>query len=265
MDLDGDLVVVTGASSGIGRETAVAMGAEGAHVVALARTESALAATADRVREAGGTATVCPADLTDRAATGAAAETVRADLGDPDVLVHCAGVGSWQSIPETDAGEAERIMGVSYFGPFSLLRAFLPAMIDRDRGRFVAVSSPVAYGVIPGATAYACSRYALRGLVESLHADLYSTGVGVTEVIPGKVDTEYFRRNDNVEERIPAFARAMRTLSPREVAVELVRATKGERRQVVMPPALRAALLADRYAPRTSTRLAAATGWQPGE
>jgi len=265
VDLTDDLVVVTGASSGIGRETAKAMGAEGAHVVTLARTEADLDETAAAVRRQGGEATVCPVDLTDREAVEAVAETVRSELGDPDVLVHCAGVGSWTSVPETDAGEAERIMGVSYFGPFNLLRQFLPGMLRRDRGRIVGVSSPVAFQVVPGATAYACSRFALRGLLASLHVDLYSTGVGVTEVIPGKVDTEYFQRNDNVERRIPTAARFMRTLSPGEVAIEVVRATKGERRRVAIPPELRGLLLSGRYAPGLTARLAARTGWQPGD
>jgi 3-oxoacyl-[acyl-carrier protein] reductase len=102
MDVEGRLIVVTGATSGIGRATAERLAAEGGRVALLARTESDLESVAQGIREQGGTASVHLADLAERESVEATAERIRADVGDPDVLVNSAGVGSWVSAWEAD-------------------------------------------------------------------------------------------------------------------------------------------------------------------
>lgn len=271
MNLDGRAVVVTGATSGIGRATAVAMGAEGAHVSLLARTEARLHEVAEEVRAAGGTASVHPTDLAEREAIAETAAVLRGERESapatgpdehPTVVVNGAGVGSWTSILEMEPGEVERYVAVPFLGAFNLTRELLPGMLRAGEGRVVNVESPAGYAAIPGATGYVASRFALRGFSEALHVDLHSTPVGVTSVVPGPVDTEYFQRNDNVGERLPPGS-DLRRLSPETVAVELVRAVKGERRRVVMPPEMKAAVLGGRYAPGLTARFNAALSWQP--
>lgn len=284
MRVEGRTVVVTGATSGIGRATAVAMGAQGARVLLLARREQRLREVAEEVRAAGGAAEVHPVDLADREAIAECATALRGDepaatedadqpaatedadrspaREHPTVLVNAAGVGSWRSILEMEPGEVERDIAVPFLGAFNLTRELLGGMLAAGEGRVVNVESPAGYVAIPGATGYVAARFALRGFGEALHVDLYSTPVGVTSVVPGAVDTAYFRRNDNVDERLPPLA-DRRRLDPEEVAVELVRAVEADRRRVVLPPEMKAAVLGGRHAPGLSARANAALGWQP--
>lgn len=263
MRFDGKSVVVTGASSGIGRATARLIGDRGGHVVLLARTEADLERVADSIRDDGGTASVVPVDLSDREAVERAADTVRTDVGDPEVLVNSAGVGSWVAAWEAEPGAVEYNTAVTAFGAYNLAREFLPAMLERNRGHVVIVESPTAHTPVPGATPYQVARYALRGLSESLWMDLYSTGIGVTGVVPGKVNTEYFDRNENVEERFPGTAEGLRTLEPEEVAEAVVTGIEEDRRRVYVPRKLRWTILAGRIAPNRLDARTAKSSWQP--
>lgn len=263
MEIDTAVAVVTGASSGIGKATAKRLAATGARVALLARTETDLEAVADSIREADGMASAFPVDLSDREAVESTADRVRAELGDPDILVNSAGVGSWVAPWEADPGEAEYATAVTVFGAFNLARQFLPAMLDRDRGHVVTIESPTAHAPIPGATTYQVARYALRGLSESLWVDLYSTDIGVTSVIPGRVRTEYFDRNENVDERFPEAADSLRELDPDEVADAVVTGIRTDTRRVYTPRTLRWALFVRRLAPDRVDARTARTGWQP--
>jgi short-subunit dehydrogenase len=260
---DRELVVVTGASSGIGKATARRFATEGGHVALLARTESDLEDVAASVRETGGEASVFPVDLSKRDAVEAVAGEIRADLGVPDILVNSAGVGSWVSAWEAEPGDVEYNTAVTAFGAYNLARQFLPGMLERNGGHIAVVESPAAHTPIPGATPYQVARYALRGLCESLWMDLYSTDIGVTSVVPGKVNTEYFDRNENVEERIPGTAEGLRVVEPEEVADTLVSGIRANKRRVYLPRRLRWTLLAGRIAPNQVDKRTAESGWQP--
>ncbi len=258
-----ELVAVTGASSGIGKATARRFAREGAHVALLARTESDLEEVAESVREAGGGASVFPVDLSERTEVEAVAEAIGDDLGVPDVLVNSAGVGSWVAAWEAEPGAVEYNTAVTAFGAYNLARTFVPGMLERNSGHIAIVESPAAHTPIPGATPYQVARYALRGLCESLWMDLYSTDVGVTGVVPGKVNTEYFDRNENVEERIPGTAEGVRVVEPEEVADALVTGVRENRRRVYLPRRLRWTIFAGRIAPNQLDKRTAESGWQP--
>jgi len=232
-------------------------------VALLARTEPDLETVAESIHDAGGTAHVHPVDLSDRPAVERVADGIRAAHGDPSLLVNSAGVGSWVAAWEADPGAVEHDTAVTAFGAYNLARQFLPAMLDRDRGHVAFVESPTAHTPIPGAIPYQVARYALRGLAESLRMDLHSTGVGVTSVIPGKVRTEYFERNDNVEGRFPSTAEDLRVLDPEEVADALLSGIRTNRRRVYVPRKLRYIVLAGRVAPSRLDARTAAGGWQP--
>lgn len=263
MQFEGKVAVVTGASSGIGKATAKRIAGDGSHVVLLARTESDLESVADSIREDGGTASVVPVDLADRDAVEATAETIQTDIGHPDILVNSAGVGSWVAAWEAEPGAVEHNTAVTAFGAYNLARQFLPVMLDRNHGHIVSIESPTAHTPIPGATPYQVARYALRGLSESLWMDLYSTDIGVTGVVPGKVNTEYFDRNDNVEARFPGTADGLRTIEPEEVAEAVVTGIQNDKRRVYVPRKLRWTIFAGRLAPNTVDARTAKTSWQP--
>ena len=262
MKLKNALVLITGASGGIGAATARAMAAAGAKVVLLARTQSKLDALAEDIRGAGGEAFVYPCDLSDANAVSATATRIKAEVGVPDVLVNNAGAGRWLAVEETEPEEAVAMMSTPYFAAFFTTRAFIDDMVRRGSGRLANVNSPMAYLVIPGATGYAACRCALRGFNDSLRSELRGTGVGVTHLVFGEVTSDYFENNPGSHERIPSIARMIPVLSPEKTAQYIVRAIAADKDEIVRPLMMKLILIFTRLMPRTSAWLNAKTGWQ---
>src|SRR5476651_361895 len=200
MRIEGTVAVITGASFGIGAATAKAMAREGARVILLARTQAALDSVA---AEIGDQAHAFAVDLADADAVNTVAQTILQRHGAPDIVVNNAGAGRWLSVEETSPEEVVGIMAAPYFAAFFVTRAFLPHMLRRGSGRFVNIGSPASRLIWPGATAYIAARWAFQGFTEPLRAELRGTGIGVSSVVPGTVQTTYFAHNPGVQERIP--------------------------------------------------------------
>ncbi|WP_158008097.1 SDR family NAD(P)-dependent oxidoreductase [Methyloceanibacter superfactus] len=166
------LVLVTGASSGIGEATAKRYGAAGAHVLLLARNAERLFGVAHAIREAGGTATAHPIDLSASEAIKDMAARVEAENGTPDILINNAGAGRWLPLVDTSPEDARAMMDVPYLAAFNVTRAFAPAMIARGTGNIAFITSPASYLAWPNASAYIAARRALAGLAETLQSEL---------------------------------------------------------------------------------------------
>lgn len=262
MKIRGALVLITGASGGIGAATAREMAAAGANLILLARTESKLEAVAVEIRNAGGQAHVYPCDLGDSDAVTATAERIKAEVGVPDVLINNAGAGRWLAVEETEPSEAISMMSAPYFAAFFATRAFVEDMIRRGSGRIANVNSPMAYLVIPGATGYTASRCALRGFNDSLRAELQGTGVGVTHLVFGEVTSDYFDNNPGSHERIPSISKLIPVLSPEKTARYIVRAIETDKDDLVRPFIMKMILIFTRLMPRASAWLNTKTGWK---
>ena len=263
MNPSGKLVVVTGASSGIGRAVAVKLARAGARLVLVSRTRSALEAVALEVRGAGGQALVMDADVGSADAVAALANRVRLEAGVPDAIVHSAGSGRWLFLEETDPQEALAMLSAPFMGALWLTRALLPAMLERRSGRIVFVGSPAAWVAWPGATVYAVSRWAFRGLFEALRADLVGTGVGVTMVIPGRVLSPYFENNPGVTERFPRLAeRLVPPVTPEAVARAIRAALERERAVVTLPWIVTALLKVNAVMPWLTRWLVVGSGFR---
>jgi len=261
VDLSDSVVVVTGASSGIGAATALALARRGVRAVALlARGREALERVAAEVRAAGASAFPCPADLTDPAAAERAHHAVEETLGVPDALVNNAGAGRWLFVEETPPGEEAQMMAVPYLAAFNTTRAFLPAMKARRRGWIVNVTSPAAFAPWAGATGYVAARWAVRGFTEALRADLHRSGLGVMLFTAGHVSSSYWEHNPGAEERLPAVDRLFRTLTPNQAAAALVRGLERGAREVVTPPLLRLTVQLQRVFPRAVSAVVIRTG-----
>jgi len=258
--LQGKTVLITGASAGIGAATAATMAAKGAHVLLVARTESALQAVATQIAKAGGKASTYAVDVSDAQAVGRLAEAVTKDVGTPDVIINNAGSGRFLFIDETSPAEAVAQMAVPYFAAFFVTRAFLDGMLARRSGQIVNVNTPASRLPWPGACGYSAARWALRGFTEALRADLAGTGINITEIIPAKVSSEYFERNPGSEARIPRISKLIPTLTPEKVARALTRGVEREARVVNIPATYRVIAGQSRLLPRLNAWLLVKTG-----
>jgi short-subunit dehydrogenase len=260
MNPKGRLILVTGASTGIGAAGAKALARAGARVVLQARSADRLGEVADQINAAGGQAFPVPVDVSDAHAVHEAARSVIDLFGTPDVIVNNAGAGRWLFVDETPLGEVEQMIAVPYLAAFNTTRAFLPAMLKRGSGLIVNVNSPVCFMPWPGCTGYAAARGALMVFTYALQSDLHGSGVEVCHFVPGKVTSEYFAHNPGAEERIPKFTKFIPTCAPEEVAERLVRAVTTERREVIFPAMLKASVLINRLFPRLVATLLRTTG-----
>lgn len=262
MKVKGSIVLITGASSGIGAATAKAMARTGGRVVLLARTRAALEKVAADISASNGEAKAYQIDLTDAEAVARVATTITAQIGTPDILINNAGAGRWLFLEETSPAEAVQMMAAPYFAAFYVTRAFLPDMLRRGSGHIVNVTSPASRIVWPGATAYTAARWAMRGFTEALRSELRGSGVRVTLAVLGKVSSPYWEHNPGSEERLPKIARLVPTLTPEQAAMSIVHAVDRDAREIVTPFMLRLIYMQHAVFPRLVEWMMNSTGWQ---
>lgn len=220
--LAGCTALVTGASRGIGQAVAAALSRRGARLVITSRGGPGLFATA---RELG--ARPVAADLSDAEQVEELVEEARVRLGPaPDVVVNNAGVFTLAPARATDPDDFDRHLAVNLAAPFRLVRAFLPAMLERGSGSLVHVGSAAGREPLPGNVAYSASKYGLRGMHEVLSVELEGSGVRSLLVEPGPVDTEAW---DGLEARLGRDLPARdEMLRPEAVARGVLRLLGGE-------------------------------------
>ncbi len=250
MNIRGKLVLITGASSGIGAATAKAMAREGGRIILLARRRADLEKVAAEIKAKGGEAWVYPVDIADATVVEQVAQAIQAEVGVPDILINNAGAGRWLPVEETAPEEAVQMMAAPYFGAFYVTRAFLPAMRRRGTGHLVHVTSPAGFVAWPNATAYTVARWAMRGFHEALRSDLADTQIHSTLIAPTAVASTYFANNPGGEERLPGIAKLYGKLTPEQVAEAMVKAVQREKRQVIIPASLDWTLRLHRVFPR---------------
>ena len=192
--MEAPVVVVTGASAGVGRAVTRAFAARGARLGLLARGEEGLAATRAEVVEAGSEALAVPTDVADAQAVEEAARAVESALGPIDVWVNDAMVSVQAPVTETSAEEFRRVTEVTYLGYVHGTLAALRRMVPRDRGTIVQVGSALAYRAIPLQAPYCAAKHAIKGFTESLRTELRHAGsnVHVPMVQLGAINTPQF-------------------------------------------------------------------------
>src|SRR5215210_3018832 len=166
------VVVVTGASAGLGRAIARAFGGRGAAVALLARGQARLAVAEREIRDAGGRALAIPTDVADAEAVSAAADRIERELGPIDVWVNNAMVSVFSPVKEMTGQEYRRVTEVTYLGYVHGTLAALRRMLPRDRGVIIQVGSALAYRGIPLQAAYCGANHAIQGFNESLRCEL---------------------------------------------------------------------------------------------
>ncbi len=193
--LSGSAAVVTGASSGIGRATALSLAAEGASVAVLARRKEKLAQLADEVSETGGRARVVEADVTDADQVGAAIESVVSEFGSLDIVVNSAGVGSNSPVREAEIDQWRQMVDINLMGVLHVTHAALPHLLAAaQQGRGVAdvvnISSVAGRRALPHNNVYSATKHAVGAFSESLRQEVTARHVRVGVVEPGLVLTD---------------------------------------------------------------------------
>jgi NAD(P)-dependent dehydrogenase (short-subunit alcohol dehydrogenase family) len=256
-------IVVTGASGGIGRATAVAFARRGATVALLARGKAGLAGAAAAVEQAGGQALVVPTDMADEDQVFAAAARVENEVGPIDVWVNCAFTSVFAPFEQIKPAEFRRVTEVSYLGYVYATMAALQYMKPRNRGTIVQVGSALAYRGIPLQTAYCGAKHAIQGFHEALRCELLhdKSKIHVTMVQMPAVNTPQF---DWVLSRLPRHPQPVAPIYQPEFAAQAVlyAADHPKRREYWVGSSTMGTLAANAVAPGLLDRYLAKTGYK---
>lgn len=183
------VVLITGASSGIGRGLATELGKRGAKLGLVARRGEVLAELVNEILRGGGHAIALPADVKDAASIRQAAFKLREEYGPIDLLVANAGIGATTDPAKLDAAEVAGVINVNVIGASNSVAAVVPEMVERGQGQLVVISSLAAYRGLPKSAAYCASKAAVSAFFESLRLDLQPKGIDVTIIHPGFIKT----------------------------------------------------------------------------
>jgi len=247
-DIRGQVVIVTGASSGIGAATARAFSRAGARLALAARRVDRLQTLAGEIERAGGEALVLPTDVTRPQDIEALVGTVLDRFGRVDILFNNAGLGriGWLEVLTPD--EIRLQFEVNTLGLIALTRAILPVMQRQRSGHIINMASMAAKIATPGYTAYAASKFAVDGFTQALRREVAPWGIRVSLICPGGVETE-FGEEAHIERRTGLTTPGPLRLSADRVAQAVVDLARRPRRQVILPWPLTGAVILNRLAP----------------
>ncbi len=222
--LAGTVALVTGASSGIGEATALALAASGAKVALAARRTDRLDAVVKQIEEAGGEALALACDVTDEAQVNRTVQAVKEKWGRLDVLVNNAGIALLGPVLGADTSEWRRAFDINVLGLMYATHAALPLMKAQGRGHIINMSSVSGRVSFPGLSVYCATKWAVNGFSESLRQEVAADNIRVTLIEPGLVTTEI---NDRVTDEatkamLDSYSGSMRVLDASDIAAAVV-------------------------------------------
>jgi short-subunit dehydrogenase len=232
------VVVITGASSGIGEESAIEFAKRKCKVVLVSRNKQNLEVVAEKIRKHNSEFLVYPCDVSNKDEVEKMGRSILEKFGRIDILVNNAGFGIYSPIHESKIEDIESQMATNYFGMVYCTKIFLPKMLEQKSGHIVNVASVAASLGIPGIAPYCASKFAMLGFSEGLYHELKGTGVGITVVSPIMVRTNFLKHQSF--KSFPKYSPM--SLSSSTVAKAVIRASSSPRLEIIVPSIVRIAI-----------------------
>jgi NAD(P)-dependent dehydrogenase (short-subunit alcohol dehydrogenase family) len=230
----GAVAVITGGASGIGLATARALYSKGAHVVLGDINTPGLSQAKEQIHqhhpEAHGQLLTISTDVTKESQVWELMRQTSATCGRIDLVVTCAGIGRGGPIDIFTASDMQTMMNINFMGTYHCVQAALPTMRHQQAGHFVFLSSVAGKLGVPSLSAYCASKWAVRGFASALRAELHGTGIGITTVYPGWVDTPMIHQEENALQ----MANIQVLLTPGQVASEILQAVARDQRDLTL-------------------------------
>jgi short-subunit dehydrogenase len=227
------VVILTGATQGIGRATAHRLA--GCKLALAARSPVPLQQLANQLNIVGQPAVAIPTDMGDSAQAMALVQKTIAIFGRIDVIINNAGIGIYGPVADLNEVEARRVMDVNYFGPVSLIQSAIPHLkANPDGGLIINVSSIIGRRAMPGAAGYCATKGALERMAESLRLELKADNIRVSTVYPGVTATDFL--TNSAGNHPPRQGRRMQGVSPDKVAQTILKAIRSEKRDLFVTP-----------------------------
>jgi len=242
MDFKNKVVLITGASSGIGKETAIEFAKLGANIVLVARRKDKLEQVANELKEFHVSTLVCQCDVSKKDQVKEMSKTVLEKFDSVDILVNNAGFAIYGSVSDLSIDEIESQMETNYFGMIYCIKNFLPSMLKKKSGHIVNVASVAASFGLPGIASYCASKFAMLGFSEGLKHELKDTGVGITVVSPIMVRTDFFDHHSFEKMPKSVSGNSLTSLSSKTVAKAILRAANSPRLEIIVPSVVRGAV-----------------------
>lgn len=195
--IKGKTAIITGAGRGIGRATAIALASEGVHVGLVGLNQENLDKVAVELQDTGVKVATASADVSDLAAVEKATEHLKNELGNIDILINNAGIGSFGGFLDLSPEEWKNIVDVNLMGVYNATRAVLPGMVEQSSGDIINISSTAGQKGAPVTSAYSSSKFAVMGLTESLALEVRKHNIRVTALTPSTVVTD-LAQNSNL-------------------------------------------------------------------
>jgi short-subunit dehydrogenase len=238
VDFKNKVVLITGASSGIGKQTAIEFAKLGANVVLVARRKDKLEQAQNELKKLHVSTLVCSCDVSKKDQVKEMSKIVLEKFGSIDFLVNNAGFAIYGSISDLTIDEIESQMETNYFGMIYCIKNFLPSMLEKKSGHIVNVASVAASFGLPGIASYCASKFAMLGFSEGLKHELKDTGVGITVVSPIMVRTNFFDHPSF--DKMPKYSPT--SLSSKTVARAILKAANSPRLEIIVPSIVRSAV-----------------------
>ncbi|KAF6245987.1 SDR family NAD(P)-dependent oxidoreductase [Nitrosopumilus sp. b2] len=238
MDFKNTNVLITGASSGIGQQTAIEFAKLGANIILVARRKEKLDKVANELEKFKVSTLVYPCDVSNKVQVKEMSNTVLEKFPSVDILVNNAGFAIYGSVKDISIDEIESQMETNYFGMVYCIKNFLPSMLNKKSGHIINVASVAASFGLPGIASYCASKFAMLGFSEGLKHELIDTGVGITVVSPIMVRTDFFDHPSF--EKMPKYSPT--SLSSKTVAKAILKAANSSRLEIIVPSVVRSAV-----------------------